>query len=102
MTSTPWGTAKPIASARVAQRAGQRRFATLVEVLETADGERLVRIAYTTDGSARRGPVTLRPRDLARLRQLVSADADLRQALLGEARPRAPRPDSPEPPRRAR
>lgn len=84
MTTTPWGTATAVTRARVAQRAGERRFATLVEVLEVTGGERVVRIAYTTDGTVRRGPVTLRERDLARLRTLVRGDAVLRAALLGE------------------
>ena len=52
----------------VPQRAGERRFASVFELLETEKGERLVRIAYTTDGTARRGPVTLRLRDLEKLR----------------------------------
>ena len=65
----------------VAQRAGERRFATIVELLETQDGERLVRVAYTTDGSARRGPVTLRAKDLERLRKLLERAPELRQAL---------------------
>jgi hypothetical protein len=81
MTTTPWGTARAIAQAKVAQRAGERRFATLVELLETGDGERLVRIAYTTDGVVRRGPVTLRERDLARLRSAVAGSPELRAAL---------------------
>lgn len=70
--------------AKVDQRAGERRFSTLVEVLETAKGERLVRVAYATGGSARRGPVTLRAQDLARLRRAVLADPLLREALLGD------------------
>ena len=36
-------------------------------MLEGAKGERLVRFAYSTDGTARRGPVTLRARDVQRL-----------------------------------
>jgi hypothetical protein len=84
MTTTPWGTAERKTVARVDQRAGERRFSTLVEVLETGSGERLVRIAYATDGSVRRGPVTLRARDLARLRTAVLKDPLLREALLGD------------------
>ena len=51
----------------VQQRAGEKRFASVVQLLE-ADGERLVRFSYTTSGVSRRGPVTLRARDLERLR----------------------------------
>ena len=65
----------------VAQRAGERRFSTVVELLETADGERLVRFAYTTDGSARRGPVTLRAKDVERMQKLLERTPELREAL---------------------
>jgi hypothetical protein len=83
MTTTPWGKARQVTQTRLSQRAGERRFATIVELLETDDGERLVRIAYSTDGVARRGPVTLRARDLERLRSLVAGNPDLRAALVG-------------------
>ena len=39
----------------------------IVQLLESAKGERLVRFAYSTGGTARRGPVTLRARDAERL-----------------------------------
>ena len=65
----------------IAQRAGERRFATIVELLETTSGERLVRFAYTTDGSARRGPVTLRAKDLERMQKLLERTPALREAL---------------------
>jgi hypothetical protein len=67
-TTTPWGTASRLEEVTVRQRAGEKRFATRVELLETASGERLVRFSYATDGTARRGPVTLRERDLPKLR----------------------------------
>ena len=65
----------------VAQRAGERRFATVVQLLETGDGERLVRFAYTTDGVSRRGPVTLRAKDLERMAKLLERAPGLREAL---------------------
>ena len=58
--ATPWGPATLLEEATVPQRVAERRFAVVVQLLETASGERLVRFAYTTDGSARRGPVTMR------------------------------------------
>ena len=79
--TTPWGKATTLEEVTVPQRAGDRRFTTRVELLETVGGDRLVRFSYASDGRARRGPVTLRVQDLARLRtQLVRADA-LRRAL---------------------
>jgi hypothetical protein len=66
--ATPWGPAELVEELKLAQRAGEKRFSSVVQLLEVDGGERLVRFAYTTDGSARRGPVTLRLRDLERLR----------------------------------
>jgi|GEM_PF-1541716 len=63
-----------------AQRAGEKRFSVVVQLLETRSGERLIRFAYTTAGSARRGPVTMRARDLERLRAALE-----RAPVLGEA-----------------
>ena len=80
-TTTPWGKAATVEQVSIAQRAGERRFATVVELLETADGERLVRFAYTTGGSVRRGPVTLRAKDLERMQKLLERTPGLREAL---------------------
>ena len=63
------------------QQAGERRFASIVQLLETDRGERLVRFAYTTDGTARRGPVTLRARDITRLRAALEQHPALAEAL---------------------
>jgi hypothetical protein len=65
--STPWGPASVLERLAMPQRAGVKRFSSVLELLETERGERLVRFAYTTGGVARRGPVTLRERDLERL-----------------------------------
>ena len=53
---------------KVQQRAGEKRFASVLQLLENERGETLVRFAYSTGGATRRGPVTLRTRDLERLR----------------------------------
>jgi hypothetical protein len=79
--ATPWGPAHVVDELTVRQQAGERRFASVVQLLETAGGERLVRFAYSTDGSARRGPVTLRERDLVRLREGLGKHPDLAAAL---------------------
>jgi hypothetical protein len=79
--TTPWGKATEVEHVSVAQRAGERRFATVVQLLETGDGERLVRFAYTTDGVSRRGPVTLRAKDLERMWKLLERAPGLREAL---------------------
>ena len=79
--ATPWGPADLVEELTVPQRAGTKRFASKVQLLETAKGERLVRFAYTTGGVARRGPVTLRLRDLERLRAALSEHPGLAEAL---------------------
>ncbi len=79
--TTPWGKATEVERVSVAQRSGEKRFSTVVQLLETTAGERLVRFAYTTDGSARRGPVTMRARDLERMRKLLERTPALREAL---------------------
>lgn len=79
--TTPWGAATLVEEISVPQRAGDRRFAVVVQLLETASGERLVRFAYTTEGSARRGPVTMRARDVERLRAALARAPVLAAAL---------------------
>ena len=79
--ATPWGQAVLVDRVTLSQRAGEKRFATIVELLTTEKGERLVRFAYSTNGTARRGPVTLRARDLDRLRTALSEHSELRALL---------------------
>jgi hypothetical protein len=80
-TATPWGNAELVEEVTVRQQAGDRRFASLVQLLELTNGERLVRFAYSTDGTARRGPVTLRERDVDRLRAGLAQHPALAEAL---------------------
>jgi len=80
--STPWGKATLVDEVRVQQRAGSKRFSSIVQLLEAPDGETLVRFAYATDGVARRGPVTLRARDLERLRTALRERPQLGEILL--------------------
>jgi hypothetical protein len=80
--ATPWGSANVVEELTLNQRAGERRFASIVQLLETASGERLVRFAYSTGGTARRGPVTLRERDLDRLRTALDKHPGLKEALM--------------------
>jgi hypothetical protein len=78
---TPWGAAEIVDELLLPQRAGDKRFSSLVQLLAGAKGEALVRFAYATDGVARRGPVTLRARDLARLREALGEHPELASAL---------------------
>ena len=79
--ATPWGLAELVEELTLAQRAGEKRFSSVVQLLEAPGGERLVRFAYTTGGSARRGPVTLRGRDLDKLREGLAKRPALAEAL---------------------
>ena len=79
--ATPWGPASLLEEATVPQRAGERRFTVVAQLLETRDGERLVRIAYATNGSTRRGPVTMRARDIERLRAALERAPALAEVL---------------------
>jgi len=79
--STPWGEATLVEELTVPQRAGEKRFATVVQLLEGDKGETLLRFAYSTGGVARRGPVTLRARDVERLRAGLAEHPALAQAL---------------------
>ena len=84
-TQTPWGKATTVEEVSVPQRSGDRRFSIVVQLLETGDGEALVRFSYSTGGAVRRGPVTLRARDLERLRRALAGAPGLRRALKGGA-----------------
>jgi hypothetical protein len=79
--TTAWGKATLVDEVRLRQRAGEKQFASLVQLLEDAKGNRLVRFAYTTDGVTRRGPVTLRRADLERLRKALGDHEALAAAL---------------------
>jgi hypothetical protein len=81
MTTTAWGKATVIEEVTVKQVASGKPFATLVQLLEGEEGERLVRFAYSTDGTARRGPVTLRGNDLERLKKSLVKAPRLKEAL---------------------
>lgn len=82
--STPFGPATLVERVSLPQQASDKRFSSLVELLETDRGDRLVRVAYSTDGTVRRGPVTFRARDLERLRTAL-AKAPALAELLGVA-----------------
>jgi hypothetical protein len=76
VAATPWGAATVVEEITVPQRGGSKRF-----TVEARDGERLVRFAYATDGSARRGPVTMRARDVERLRAALERAPALREVF---------------------
>lgn len=85
-TATPWGPATVVERLSLKQRVADKQFASIVELLEDDRGERLVRFAYSTDGRSRRGPVTLRARDVERLHRELEKLPALAETLgLGAA-----------------
>jgi hypothetical protein len=80
---TPWGRATVVQRIAVPQRAGDKQFESVLELLAGEGGEQLVRIGYSTGGAVRRGPVTLRLRDLVRLRRTVGSRAPELAETLG-------------------
>ncbi len=83
--STPFGPATLVERVSLPQKVGDQKFSSLVELLETKRGERLVRVAYSTDGVVRRGPVTFRARDVERLRDALAKAPELSDLLVGGA-----------------
>jgi hypothetical protein len=79
--ATPWGAATLVEELSLAQKVGDKRFASLIQLLETPKGDRLVRFAYATEGTARRGPVTLRASDLERVRKELAKHPGLKETL---------------------
>ena len=63
------------------QSVGDREFGSLVQLLVDGSGATLVRFAYSTGGTARRGPVTLREEDLERFRGELRERRRLAKAL---------------------
>lgn len=78
---TPWGPASVVEEVTLRQRVGDKSFASVVQLLEGPRGEPFVRFAYSTDGVARRGPVTLRGRDMETLRAALAKAPRLREVL---------------------
>jgi hypothetical protein len=80
-TTTPWGRAELVEKVTLPQKAGDKRFSSIFELLEDEKGDPLVRIGYTTSGVMRRGPVTLRARDVDRLHEALGKTPALADAL---------------------
>ncbi len=86
MTTTAWGDATVVEEVSVPQSStvdGEtKEFATVIALLEGPAGESLVHFAYSTGGVGRRGPVTLRPADMLKLRKALRKAPRLRAALV--------------------
>ena len=79
--TTAWGEMQVVEEVTLAQRAGEKEFVSALQLLVGEHGERYVRFAYTTGGTARWGPVTLREEDLARLRDSLREHPQLAEMI---------------------
>lgn len=79
--ATPWGQGAVVDEVVLAQDAEGKAFSSIVQLLEGSGGERFVRFAYTTNGAARRGPVTLRASDVEELHRALADHPALAEAL---------------------
>jgi hypothetical protein len=79
--ATPWGPADLVEELTVSQQAGTKRFSSKVQLLRTAKGERLVRFSYAGANGGTRGPVTLRERDIGRLKAALGKYPALAETL---------------------
>jgi hypothetical protein len=81
MVTTAFGPAEVAEQVTLKQRVNGKQFATVVQLLEDDNGDWLVRFAYSTGGTALRGPVTFRGADLERLRVALQKTPRLRTLL---------------------
>ena len=81
----PWGKATVEEEATVAGGAGERPVELGVARLSGADGEELLRFFYRADGRTARGPLTLRPAEVAALARELEGQPELRRLVAGLA-----------------
>ena len=81
MITTAFGQAELVEEVAIPQSSELREFNTHIQLLKAVNGEELVRFAYSTDATARRGPVTLRMADLRRLGKALTKAPKLRRCL---------------------
>jgi hypothetical protein len=70
-TQTPWGRATVVEEVAVEHDALERRYDALVQLLETRDGEQLVRFGARAHGARRLSCLTLRADELHRLEEAL-------------------------------
>ena len=79
--ATPWGPAELVDELSVPQQAGEKKFSSKLQLLETTKGERLLRLSYSGPGGGVRGPVTLRARDIGKLKTALAKHPELAETL---------------------
>jgi hypothetical protein len=79
----PWGKATVEEEATVPGCAGERLLELGVARLTGADGEQLLRFFYRAEGRIVRGPLTLRPAEVAALAVVLRRQPALRKLVAG-------------------
>ena len=79
----PWGKATIEEEATVAGNESERAMELGVARLSGADGEELLRFFYRADGRTMRGPLTLRPAEVAALAAALRKQPALRKLVAG-------------------
>ena len=82
----PWGKATVEEEATVAGSASERQLELGVARLTGTDGEQLLRFFYRADGRTVRGPLTLRPAEVAALALELRNHPALRRLVAGLGR----------------
>jgi hypothetical protein len=82
----PWGKATVEEEATVAGDASERTMELGVARLSSADGEQMLRFFYRADGRTVRGPLTLRPAEVAALAVALRKQPALRKLVAGLAK----------------
>ena len=79
----PWGQATVEEEATIPATAGDRPLELGVARLSGADGEQMLRFFYRADGRTVRGPLTLRPSEVAALALELRKHPALRKLVAG-------------------
>ena len=79
----PWGKATVEEEATVAGNESERALELGVARLSGANGEELLRFFYRADGRTMRGPLTLRPAEVAALALALRKQPELRKLAAG-------------------
>jgi hypothetical protein len=82
----PWGKATVEEEATIPASGGERPLELGVARLSGADGEQLLRFFYRADGRTVRGPLTLRPAEVAALALALRKQPELRELVAGLGR----------------
>jgi hypothetical protein len=86
MTGKPWGRATVEEEATIAAKASERDLELGVARLGGPDGEQLLRFFYRSSGRTTRGPLTLRPAEVAALAVELRKQPALRKLVAGLCR----------------